>query len=91
MKLEMYALYRMIYECCGEDQEVLENAQITEIAPNKYHVEHNISNPCTGVGFDVEITIRDNMPRTMCQNSRIAHYNVTNSVYGDDGEFDFAL
>ena len=87
----MYALYRMIYECCGEDPEVLENAKITEIAPNTYHVEHNISNPYYGVAFDVAITIRDNMPRTMCQHSRIAHYAITNSVYGDNGEFDIEL
>jgi hypothetical protein len=87
MKLEMYALYKMIYECCGEDQDVLENAKITEIGPNAYHVEHKITNQFEGVALDVAINItEDPMSHT-----RTAHYAITNSVYGDDGEFDIEL
>lgn len=90
MKLETYALYRMIYECCGEDQDVLENAEITEISPNHYHVQYKLENPYEGISFDVAITIEDNEP-LICQHTKKAHYTITNSVYGDDGEFDIVL
>jgi len=91
MKLEMYALYRMIYECCGEDQDVLENAEISKIAPNKYHIAYKENNPYEGISFDVEISIIPNPSPEVLQHMSIAHYSITNSVYGDDGEFDIEL
>lgn len=90
MKLEMYALYKMIYECCGEDRDTLENAEITETSPNKYHVAYKEDNPFKGVSFDVAITIKEN-EHLICQYTKKAHYVVTNSVYGDDGELELEL
>ena len=83
----MYALYKMIYECCGEDQDTLENVEITEISPDKYHVAYKEDNPFEGVSLDVAINIEEILPT----HKNVAHYAITNSVYGDNGEFDIQL
>lgn len=87
MKLEMYALYRMIYECCGEGRDVLENVEITEISPNHYHVCYKEDNPYEGLCFDIAVSIEELFP----SHKNVAHYSITNSVYGDDGEFELDL
>lgn len=48
---------------------------ITEIAENKFHIEHDKSNPYWGYSFDVEL--------------KTSSYEISNSWYGDNGEYEY--
>lgn len=89
MKLEMYAIYKMIYETCGEDRDTFENAEITKIDENTYHITYKPNNPYDGVDFRVKIELIENPDNI--QHRVFCHYEVFHSVYGDDGEFDIDL
>ena len=81
MNQELNAINKMLWETCGEDRDLLENASVTEISPNTYHISYKPDDPYDGVDFKVSIAIENN----------ICHYSVFDSVYGDDGEFTIEL
>lgn len=85
MKLVEYALYKMIFETCGEDPETLENAKVTEIAKNTYHVQYKEKDPYDGMDFKVKLHL------DRLQGKPICYYDITDSVWGDNGTFKLDL
>ena len=72
------AINQMLFETCGEDQELVENAKIVELAENNFHVTYKETDQFDGLDFKFIITpVRDTY-----------HFNIYESVYGDIGEFD---
>ena len=72
------AINQMLFETCGEDPELVENAKIVEIAENNFHVTYKEYDQWDGLDFKFTVTpVRDTY-----------HFNVYESVYGDTGEFD---
>lgn len=72
------AISRMLYETCGEDLELTENAKIEILAENDFHVTYKEHDQFDGLDFKFTVSpIRDTY-----------HFNVYESVYGDTGEFD---
>lgn len=82
-EVKKLALSMMLFSTCGEDEELMENAEIEEIAPDTYHVEYMIADPFKGVGLTVHIN-REMYAHGQCS---VFHYNVLSSAYGDTGEF----
>lgn len=72
------AIDQMLFECCGEDRELVENAKIVELAENDFHVTYKEYDSYDGLDFKFTVEpVRDTY-----------HFNVYESVYGDTGEFD---
>lgn len=72
------AINQMLFETCGEDPELVENAKIVEIAENNFHVTYKEYDQWDGLDFKFTVApVRDTY-----------HFNVYESVYGDTGEFD---
>ena len=76
-----YALERMLFETCGEDQELVENARVVEIDTDTYWITYKELNPYDGVNFKVKIT------RLPYNSENIYHFHVYDSIYADDGDF----
>lgn len=89
MYLKTYCIYKMIWETCGEDQETFENAVVTEIAPNVFHITYKTYDPYEGMDFKVRITIDDR--QTVAPYKVVCQYDVFDSKYGDDGTFEIEL
>lgn len=94
MNLETYAIYKMIWETCGEDPDVLENAKIVKIADdgtygNHYHITYKEKDQFEGIDLKVRVHI---LPREKYSSHKIVcQYEVYSSVYGDDGAFEIEL
>lgn len=72
------AINQMLFETCGEDPELVENAQIVELAENDFHVTYKEDDPFDGLDFKFTVSpVNDTF-----------HFNVYESVYADTGEFD---
>ena len=89
MNLVRYAIYKFLYELCGESPEVLEKAEIEEIAPYNFHITCDRYNPYDGIDLKLEIQIEEDTDRT--QHRYIAHYYIYDSVYGDNGAVNLDL
>lgn len=74
-----FAIYSMLYFLCGEDDALVRDAKITEIAPDTFHVQSHLDIPMDELDLKVRITKLDN---------HTFHYEVFDSKYADDGEFD---
>lgn len=85
MYLKTYAIYKMIWETCGEDRETFENASVTEICPNNFHITYKTYDPYEGMDFKVKIAFEIIEGKTVC------HYSIWDSKFGDDGDFDITL
>lgn len=83
MNIVKYAIYKFLFELCGESPEVLENAVIEEIAHCQFHITCDRYNPYDGIDLKMLVEIRED-PNTT-QHRYIAAYSVYDSVYGDDG------
>lgn len=88
-KFMNYTLNKMLFETCGEVPDVIENAKITEIAPNHFHITYKPSDPWNGIDLKVLIEIIEDDPYR--QHRYIAHYSISDSVYGEDGDFTIEL
>ena len=85
MYLKTYALYKMIWETCGEDKETLENVTVIELLPNVFHVGYKTYDPYEGMDFKVKISFKTANGKTVC------HYDIWDSKFGDNGDFDIIL
>lgn len=90
MKLREYALYKMIFETCGEEPEMLENIHISEISPSVYHLQYKEKDPYEGVDLKVKVKLLRKKDRKGIYFD-YAEYTVFDSVYGDDGTFNLSL
>lgn len=94
-KFTQYILNKMLYETCGEDPDVIENAKIVELAENDFHITYKEDDPFDGVDFKVHIEVT----REIRECERIPYpdyrdvvtFTVSESVYGDDGAFEIVL
>lgn len=80
-ELNQLALANMIWATCGEDEEILREAEVNEIEPHLFTIQYKIADPFNGVCLTVRIDIEHVH----------FHYNVISSGYGDTGEFDIDL
>ena len=72
------AINQMLFETCGEDPELVANAEIEELAENNFHVTYKKYDPWDGLDFKFTVEpIQDTY-----------HFNIYESVYADTGEFD---
>lgn len=94
-RLTALALYRMLFETCGEDPELLNKAKIIPIGEkeNNYHITYKEDDPFDGIDLKVEISfIREEREvEGFLRYRDIAVYTITDSVYGDDGTFEIVL
>ena len=99
-RLTALALYRMLYETCGEDPEMLNKAKVMPIFDSEvwdsdcvYHITYKEKDPFDGIDLKVRISfIREEREVEGITRYRdIAVYTITDSVYGDDGTFEIVL
>ena len=76
-----HALERMLFETCGEDRELVENAKVVEIDTDTYWITYNELNAIDGLNFKVKITELPYNDKT------IYHFHVFDSMYADNGDF----
>lgn len=81
MKYTNKVLEKLLFETCGEDNELVENALVEEVGPSKYHITYKKENPYEGLDFVAQIT------EIPYDDKLIHHINITESVYGDNGDF----
>lgn len=95
-RLTALALYRMLFETCGEDPDVLNEAKITPIYVSDewdsecvYHITYKEDDPFEGINFKVKMKI---LPRqTKPPYKVVCQYFVYDSVYGDDSDEAFEI
>ena len=80
-ELNQLALAAMIYGTCGEDEEILREAEVNEIEPQLFTIQYKVADPYEGICLTMSISIEHNK----------FHYNVISSAYADTGEFDIIL
>jgi len=80
---DRYALERMLFETCGEDQDIVENAKVIMIAPHEYWIQYSNTefDPYNEIDLKVKITT---LP---FNEKKLYHFHIYDSVYGDDGDF----
>lgn len=78
---DRYALERMLFETCGESQDVVENARVVMINANEYWITYKENDPMDGLDFKVKIT---ELPYN---DKKIYHFHIYDSVYADNGDF----
>lgn len=85
------AIYRMLYETCGEDQDLLNNAKITPIDNSdcKFHIQYKENDPMDGLDLKVMIKFYRDLVDDRYRD--IAIYTIVDSVYADDGSFELVL
>lgn len=81
-EINKLAISMLLFSCCGEDEDVLANAVVTAEAENCYHVVYN-SHDIDAIDFRVKIERMKNSINT----TKGFRYTITDSVYGDNGEF----
>lgn len=81
MKLLYLPLERVLFETCGEDMQIVEEATVRIIAPNVFHVQYKEDDPMEGIDFKILIVPEKHNGK----HTYLCH--VFDSVYADNGDF----
>ena len=93
-RMNALALYRMLYETCGEDPEMLNKAKIMPVGEeDTYHITYKADDPFDGIDLKVHISFsrEEREVNGFTRYRDIAHYDIYESVYGDDGSIEIIL
>ena len=82
----MYAINKMLYETCGEDPNVVNEAKVTQISENAYHIQYRENDPYQGIDFK----FRMNFIETVAHRY-IVEFDIYESIYADTGSFEIKL